>query len=63
MTKIKFTEEEVKALESVRDMLSDKWDETDFATTAYDLLRPAFFAVDELTDELLCNKNTLDNNN
>lgn len=61
MSKITFTEEEVKSLEVVRDMLCAKWDEANFLSMAYDLLRPAYFAVDELVDEIICNQNSLDN--
>ena len=61
MSKITFTEEEVKSLEVVRDMLSAKWNEANSLSMAYDLLRPAYFAVDELVDEIICNQNSLDN--
>lgn len=56
-----FTEDEVKALETVRNMLSEKWDHAHYPSIAYDLLRSTYFAMDELTGEVICNNNSLDN--
>ena len=59
--KITFTKEEMEILGQARDILFDKYEEADCFTSAYLIVKPAFFAVDEAVEEILHNRYELDN--
>lgn len=51
--KITFTREEVEILKQARDILSYKYDEAHISATAYYVIKPAYFAIDEAIDEIV----------
>lgn len=53
MKKIVFTEEEVKIIEKAKNIFENKWwNEATTGTEEYELIRNAFFAIDNIATEI-----------
>lgn len=51
--KILFTEEEKEILTKARDILFAKYEDVNYRTPAYYLVKPSFFSVDDLVSEMI----------
>lgn len=59
--RITFTKEEAEILTKARDILFTKYEDVNYRTPAYYLVKPSFFSIDDLVSELTYSPNGLEN--